>query len=98
MDEHDALPMTAAWQVYIILCSDQSLYTGITTDVHRRFREHAAGRGAKYFRGRQPVAIVYQEDGHSRASASRRELWIKGLGRAEKDLLVCGAQAGTPAL
>jgi len=76
------------WQVYIILCSDDSLYTGITTDLQRRFAQHAAGRGAKYFRGRQPLQVVYCEDGHTRSTASRRELEIKELARAEKLLLI----------
>jgi putative endonuclease len=72
------------WQVYIILCSDNSLYTGITTDMERRFRQHAAGSGAKYFRGRQPVRVVYFEHNHSRSSAAGREARIKAMDRAEK--------------
>ena len=76
------------WQVYIILCSDDTLYTGITTDIQRRFTQHAAGRGAKYFRGRQPLEVVYQENGHTRSTASRRELEIKELARAEKLTLI----------
>jgi putative endonuclease len=80
--------MTSNWQVYIILCSDNSLYTGITTDIDRRFRQHAAGRGAKYFRARQPVQVVYLEHGHSRSSAARRESRIKAMSRADKTLLV----------
>jgi putative endonuclease len=75
------------WHVYIILCSDDSLYTGITTDVDRRFREHAGGRGAKYFRGRQPLRVVYVERGHNRSSASIRETQIKKLTREGKLLL-----------
>lgn len=73
-----------SWSVYIILCSDRSLYTGISTDVERRFQQHKAGGGAKYFRGRQPICIVYREAGYSRAEASRRENQIKQLSRAEK--------------
>lgn len=76
------------WHVYIILCSDDSLYTGITTDTERRFRQHAGGRGAKYFRGRQPVRLVFQEGGHTRSSAARREADIKSLTREAKLLLV----------
>ncbi|QEM68296.1 GIY-YIG nuclease family protein [Geobacter sp. FeAm09] len=76
------------WHVYIILCSDGSLYTGITTDVERRFRQHALGQGAKYFRGRRPVRVVYQEHNHSRSSAASREARIKAMNRDEKlDLL-----------
>ena len=76
------------WQVYIILCSDDTLYTGITTDLQRRFAQHSSGRGAKYFRGRRPVKVVYQESGHSRSSAGRREFEIKRLARAEKRILI----------
>jgi len=75
------------WQVYIILCSDNSFYTGITTDVDRRFRQHANGTGAKYFRGRQPKRVVYLEGSHTRSSASKREIEIKAMNRAEKILL-----------
>jgi putative endonuclease len=70
------------WQVYIILCSDSSLYTGITTDLNRRLSQHAAGRGAKYFRGRLPEKVLYLETGHTRSTASRREAAIKMLSHA----------------
>lgn len=76
------------WLVYIILCSDDTFYTGITTDLQRRFDQHAAGRGAKYFRGRQPLQVVYQESGHTRSSASMREAEIKSLARTEKSILI----------
>jgi putative endonuclease len=76
------------WQVYIILCSDNTLYTGITTDLQRRFCQHASRRGAKYFRGRQPVRVVFKESGHTRSSAGTREVEIKNLARAEKLTLI----------
>jgi len=76
------------WHVYIIRCSDNSLYTGITTDIERRFRQHAEGRGARYFRGRQPLQLVYLEHDHCRSSAARREAQIKKMNRADKELLV----------
>ena len=72
------------WTVYIILCTDNSLYTGITNNITRRFNQHAARRGAKYFRGRQPKQLVYLEPGHNRSSASKRERAIKNLGRLDK--------------
>lgn len=75
------------WQVYIILCSDSSLYTGITTDPARRLHQHATGRGAKYFRGRRPEKLLYLETGHTRSSAVRREVEIKRLTHAGKCLL-----------
>jgi putative endonuclease len=72
------------WQVYIILCTDDSLYTGIAKDVIRRFNQHSDKQGAKYFRGRQPRELVYVEIGHDRSSASKREIVIKKLPRLEK--------------
>ena len=78
------------WQVYIILCTDNSLYTGITNDLVRRLSQHGGKRGAKYFRGRQPQRVVYLETGHTRSTASRREAEIKRLPRAAKLALVAG--------
>ena len=81
--------MNHDWSVYIILGSDESLYTGITTDIERRFEEHRTGKkGAKYFNGRQPVSVVFRETGHSRSSASRREAEIKGFSREHKQKLI----------
>lgn len=75
--------------MYIIRCDDGSLYTGISTDPQRRFEEHREGRrGARYFAGRRPEAIVWQEDGHDRSSALRREAAIKKLDRRGKLALV----------
>jgi len=79
------------WHVYILLCSDGSLYTGISTDVKRRAAQHAAGTGAKYCRGRSPCHIVYLESGHDRSSASRRETAIKKMSLTEKRSLIKSA-------
>ena len=76
------------WLVYIILCSDDSLYTGITIDVERRFAQHVAGTGAKYFRGRSPRRLVYLEGNHDRSSASRREVEVKKLRPVDKRTLI----------
>ena len=76
------------WSVYIIEASDASYYTGITTDLERRFSEHLQGDGAKFFSGRRPLAVVYREDGHSRSSASKREAQIKKLSRRQKESLI----------
>jgi len=82
------------WSLYIIEASDRSLYTGITTDVDRRFSEHLEGpRGARYFNGRKPLQILYREDGHDRVSASRREAEIKKLSRRAKQQLIALAQS-----
>jgi putative endonuclease len=79
------------WQVYIILCSDDSLYTGITTDIERRFAQHLAGTGARYFRGHSPHCLVYLEKGHDRSSASRREAEIKRLRTTAKRELIASS-------
>jgi putative endonuclease len=80
--------MKMNWQVYIITCSDNSLYTGITTDVARRLGQHKSGRGAKYFRGRQPVQLIYLESGHNLSTAMRKEASIKRMERSKKFLLI----------
>lgn len=87
------------WWVYIIRCDDGSLYTGVSTDPERRFAEHLGlSRGARYFNGRKPVAIVYTESGHTRSSAGRREAEIKKLPRTAKLALIqsFAGQAGLP--
>ena len=77
------------WTVYIICCDDSTLYTGVTTDLERRFREHRDHpRGAKYFNGRKPLEVVYSETGHTRSSACKREAAIKKLSRDEKLCLI----------
>ena len=73
------------WYVYIIESSDSSYYTGITTDLKRRFNQHTNGKGAKFFNGRKPIRIIYSEDGHTKSSASKREQEIKRLSRKEKE-------------
>jgi putative endonuclease len=72
------------WYVYIIHCSDDTYYTGISNDVDRRIEQHASLRGAKYFRGRKPQRLVYLESGHTRSTASRREAEIKKLSKTGK--------------
>ena len=78
------------WSLYIIEASDRSLYTGITTDIERRFAEHLSGpKGARFFNnGRQPLRVVYRETGLDRSSASRREAAIKKMSRREKETLI----------
>jgi putative endonuclease len=76
---------TRGWFVYIIEASDGSLYTGATTDVERRFAEHCGSdKGARFFRGRKPIKVVYTEIHPDRSSAQRRESEIKKLTRGEK--------------
>jgi len=77
------------WNVYIIEASDGSYYTGISTNVERRFDEHSNGKkGAKFFNGKNPVRILYQENNHSRSSASKREAQIKAMTRMQKEKML----------
>ena len=77
------------WKVYIIRCDDDTFYTGVTTDLERRFREHRDLRcGAKYFNGRKPMEVVYSENAYDRSSACKREAAIKKLKREEKLSLI----------
>ncbi|OZG74459.1 endonuclease [Hahella sp. CCB-MM4] len=72
----------------MILADDQSIYTGITTDVERRFVQHQSGLGARYFRGRRPLKVLYIESADDRSAASRREAAIKKLNRPQKLALI----------
>ncbi len=75
--------------VYILECSDKSLYTGITTDVTKRLEEHnSSQKGAKYTKARRPVKLVYKEASSDRSSASKREYAIKKLSRLKKLQLI----------
>ncbi len=78
------------WFVYIVVCADSSLYTGIATDVTRRISEHNSSdhKGASYTRSRRPVRLVYQEKATNRSVASQREHEIKKLSRLEKLTLI----------
>lgn len=74
--------------VYVVRCSDDTLYTGYTTDVERRLAEHDEGEGAKYTQGRGPVTLVHLESLETRSAAQQREHEIKSLGRSEKERLI----------
>ena len=80
--------MESQWYLYILRCKDNTLYTGITTDVEKRLEAHRSGKGAKYTRGRAPLELVYQESCESHSEALKREAEIKRLTRKEKELLV----------
>ena len=74
-----------SWFLYVAQCSDGSLYTGVTTDVERRIREHnGSKRGAKYTRNRRPVKLVYSRVCKDRSEAQREEYKFKSLSRKEK--------------
>lgn len=76
--------MESKWYLYILRCRDDSLYTGITTDVEKRLKVHRSGKGAKYTRGRGPLKLVYREECVSHSDALKREVQIKRLPREEK--------------
>lgn len=76
------------WVVYILICSDNTLYTGITNNLEKRLEAHRNGTGAKYTRGRTPLELLYTEHCDNRAQASKREYAIKSLSRLEKENLV----------
>lgn len=74
----------ASWHVYIIKCSDGSLYTGVTTDVVKRLAKHDAGTAAKYTRGRGPVCLLWKKRCRTKGAALKLELQIKNLDRDGK--------------
>ena len=77
------------WLVYILECSDKTLYTGITTNLEKRIEQHNNGQeGAKYTRVRRPVKCVYQEPLKNRSEATKREMAIKKLSRSKKLQLI----------
>ena len=87
---HARLPIDPRWLVYLLRCSDGSLYTGITNDLPKRLKAHAAGKASRYTRSRLPVKLAYSEPQRSKSAALKREVAIKGLRRPEKVRLVAG--------
>ncbi|MEN8176285.1 MAG: GIY-YIG nuclease family protein [Pseudomonadota bacterium] len=76
------------WHLYLIRCRDNSLYTGIATDVARRFAEHQSGRGARYLRGRGPLALALSRAVGDRILALRLEHRVKKLPKGRKERLL----------
>lgn len=72
------------WFVYILLCKDNSLYTGSTNDVQKRFENHKSGKGGKYTRSHKPLKLVYREEFNSKSEALKREIEIKSWSREKK--------------
>ncbi len=87
--EPEAVSMRRYW-VYMLECSDKTLYTGTTGDIPRRLRAHNSGRGSKYTRSRLPVKLAYAEKAAGRSSALTREFEIKKWSRSSK-LLLCAS-------
>ena len=87
--------MENTWYLYILRCGDGTLYTGITTDVDKRFQAHQSGKGAKYTRGRAPLELVYRESCGDHSAALKREAEIKKLPRERKRTLIEAYEKGT---
>jgi predicted GIY-YIG superfamily endonuclease len=85
------------WVVYVLRCRTGQLYTGCTTDLERRVREHNAGTGSKFTRSRLPVTVVYREELGGRSEALRRERAIKAMRTGEKRRLVGHSALATSA-
>lgn len=86
----------SVWYLYLIECEDGSLYTGITTNVERRYAEHAAGKGARYTRMKKPVRLVGFRECGSRSEALKAEIALKRLQKPQKlvAIAVCQYAAG----
>ena len=76
------------WFLYIIRCKNKSLYTGITTDVGKRFKEHQEGKGSKYLRGKSPLKLVFKKKIGGKGMALRIESAIKKLPKVKKEELL----------
>lgn len=72
------------WFVYLLVCSDNTLYCGITNDIKKRVNTHNSGKGAKYTRSRLPVSVYWFEECESKSHASKREYQIKRLSKSDK--------------
>ena len=80
------------WLVYLLRCRDGSLYTGITNDLPKRLKAHAAGKASRYTRSRLPVTLAYTEPQPSHSASLKREAAIKKLSRPQKDRLIGGSK------
>jgi putative endonuclease len=83
-----------AFYLYILRCSDDTYYTGLTLDIDKRIKAHNNGRASKYTSGRRPVELVYSESYATRGLAAKREYEIKRLSRVQKQALIDGDMAG----
>lgn len=85
-----SIKSASLWYLYLVRCANGHLYTGVTTDVARRFSEHQSGgiKSAKYLRGKGPLTLMYQEQVGTRSDALKREIAVKKLSRAQKLALI----------
>lgn len=82
--------MNKPWYVYIVKCSDDTLYTGVTLDIERRLKQHNNGTGANYTKRRRPVVLMVMFESPNQSEACKEEYRIKQLTRKEKLLLIDG--------
>ncbi|MFQ5345793.1 MAG: GIY-YIG nuclease family protein [Mariprofundus sp.] len=87
------MPETTEWFLYMIRCNNGQLYTGISTDVERRFMEHQSGKGAKFLRGKSPLTLVYQKKIGSCSAALKAEITMKKRSKTDKEYII--KQAGS---
>lgn len=80
--------MESKWYLYILMCGDGTLYTGIATDVLKRLEMHRSGKGAKHTRGRGPLELVYSEECENHSQALKREWEVKKLTKDQKQQLI----------
>jgi putative endonuclease len=80
----------SVWYLYMVRCRDGKLYTGIATDIDRRFTEHQSGKGAKYLRGRGPLRLAFKQKIGRRSSALKMERLVKKLPKSEKERIAAG--------
>jgi len=79
---------SAVWFLYLVRCKNGNLYTGISTNVERRFAEHQAGKGAKFLRGKGPLELVYQKKIGTRSEALKAEFAMKKVSKSEKEKMI----------
>lgn len=79
--------------VYILKCSDGSLYTGITNDLDHRLAMHKSGKGSKYVRAHLPIELVYREEFKTKSEALKREIEIKKMSRTQKLYMINGTNS-----
>lgn len=82
------IPLNKGYYVYILLCADNTLYTGWTNNIYKRIKRHNLGKGAKYTSVRLPVVLIYYEEYDNKIKAMQREYQIKKLKRKDKENLV----------
>jgi putative endonuclease len=93
----EVAPSPDPWHLYIVRCSDGTLYTGIAKDVSKRIETHNTGKGAKYTRDRGPVTLLFQETLSDYSSALKREYQVKRLSRKGKQAFIEGKPLKAPA-